>query len=277
VSVVEPNDHREETESDVSESDDDDDDAESSSSLASVSGRGESTLPDSSYELQMIPDTISRLHRLAVAIRKPAIATQNSKAAKYQEFDEDNNDVFEIFEKDVAMFLAKFHFPHAGETLHNRLSRTMAFRRRRFHYRKRHQIKLSGPRYIVPKRKYLSAGPPSQTTTSRALGIAFPKELNAAAKEMTTNHAASICMSDTTASKFTESKFKPDAPSTKASSAVSGTGSQKHRLEIPPAPKVPEGASEFFCPHCCLVLPAIEAKEKRWRYFTPLSSSKRTY
>jgi hypothetical protein len=265
VSVVESIDDNEEPESDTSVSDDDDDDAESLSSLASVSEHGNSTFPNSSYELQMIPETISRLHRLAVAIRKPAIATQNSKAAKYQEFDENNNDVFKIFEKDVALFLVRFHFPEAGETLHQRLSRTMAFRRRRFHYRKRHQSKLSGPRHTLPKRKYLLAGPVSQTTTSQALGITFPKEMSAAAREVATNHAGSVCLSDTTASRFTESKFKPDAPSTKASSAVSGTGSQRHRLELPPAPKVADGVSEFFCPHCCLVLPATEAKEKRWR------------
>jgi hypothetical protein len=244
---------------------DEEEEVESLSSASSESEHVDSMLPHGTYEFQMIPETISRLHRLAVAIRKPALITQNSKAAKYQEFDENNNDVFDIFEKDVAFFLAKFYFPQAGDTLHHRLSRTMAFRRRRFHYRKRHQIKLSGPRYFVSKRKYLGAGPVSHTTTSLALSIAIPKEINAMATEVATDQAKSVCLSDTTASRFTESKFKPDAPSTKASSGISGTGSQKHKLELPPAPKIPEGASEFFCPHCCIVLQATEAKEKRWR------------
>jgi hypothetical protein len=271
VPYVETEENPEDPENDESDSEDTDDGAESLVSLSSESDNAEASLPKGSYELLMIPETITRLHRLTVAIRKPALVTQNSKAAKYQEFDENGRDIFEMFEKDVALFLVKFHFPDAQEYLHRRLSKTMTFRRRRFQYRKRHQIKLSGPKYVVPKRQFLSAGPVSHLHASQPLNLVLSNEIDGAVRERAADKPRSE-LSATTASRFEETKFRPDGPSTRASSIVSGTGSQKHKLDIPPAPKIPEGASEFFCPHCSLVLPATEAKDRRWRYVPLLSA-----
>jgi hypothetical protein len=217
--------------------------------------------------LAPIKDAISRLHRLSVAIRKPALITQNSRAAKHTELNEEGQDVFDIFEKHVASRLVAVNCPDATVIIQRRLSQAMAFRRRRFHYRQRHQTKLSGRKAVIPRRQHLSPGNVtgySTPRTARSTEFSLSKLADRSAKITSLGRAESV-LSATTASRFEESNFKPDVLSTKASSILSGVGSQNHKLDILPPPKIPEGAVEFSCPHCCLVLPVSEAKPRPWR------------
>lgn len=215
-----------------------------------------------------VKDAISRLHRLSVAIRKPALMTQNSKAAKHTELNEEGQDIFDVFEEFVASRIVEVNCPDATTVIRHRLCKAMAFRRRRFHYRQRHQIKLSGRKAVMQpaRRQHLSAGNTtgySTPKTGKSTEIALSTTADRFAK--TYSRRAESVLSATTASRFEESNFKPDILSTKASSIFSGVGSQNHKLDILPPPKIPEGAVEFSCPHCCLVLQVSEAKPKPWR------------
>jgi hypothetical protein len=203
-----------------------------------------------------------------MAIRKPALISQNSRAAKYRELNEEGQDIFAVFEEYVASRIVAVNCPDAAASIQRRLSKAMAFRRRRFHYRQRHQVKLSGRQAVIPRRKHLSAGNVtgySTPRTARSVDINPPKLTDRFTKVASLGRAESV-LSATTASRFEETNFKPDLVSTKASSVLSGIGSQNHKLDILPPPKIPEGAAEFSCPHCCLVLPVGEAKPKPWRY-----------
>jgi hypothetical protein len=194
--------------------------------------------------------------------------TQNSKAAKHKELNEEGQDIFDMFEEFVASRIVNVNCPDATNVIQRRLCKAMAFRRRRFHYRQRHQIKLSGRKAVIlpTRRQHLLAGDTtgySTPRTARSTEIA-PSRLVDRLK-LTSSRRAESVLSATTASRFEESNFKPDILSTKASSIFSGVGSQTHKLDILPPPKIPEGAVEFSCPHCCLVLPVSEAKPKPWR------------
>ena len=218
--------------------------------------------------MRMIIDIITRLYRLSMAIRRSAPVDRHLKVAEHVERDEEGNDVFTVFEENFAKVLIKLEFPNASENIQDRLSRAMAFRRRRFSYQRQHARKLSDQTFLTKRRHPISRiqdGPVHMSTArmnEQGLQGVSP---TSSSFSPPMRQAAMSLLSETTASRFTESRFRPDAPSTKASSILTPTGTQKRRLNVPPPPKIPSGAIEFHCPHCNVVVPVSEAKGKRWK------------
>ena len=251
------------------EEDDEEDDVESSA----VSNSSQSTedaihLSPRLRQLQMIQKAIDRLNRLSVAIRRPSIFTQSQRAASYIVKDEDGNDTMEAFEA-YALAIIKLRFKDCSPEIQHRLSQAIALRRRKFLYRQRHQEKLRKRSYSGSKDRTRIIHSASRTALSGMLSVNHSITRTEIERSSPAQRdVASVQMSGTEASKFTESKFLPDAKSSIASTAIS-TASLNDAFNIPPAPKIPKGLTEFQCPYCCVLVPAKESHGKRWRSVTP--------
>ena len=218
-------------------------------------------------QLQMIQKAIDRLNRLSVAIRRPSIFTQSQRAASYIVKDEDGNDTMEAFEA-YALAIIKLRFKDSSPEIQHRLSQAITLRRRKFLYRQRHQEKLRKRSYSGSKDRTRITHSASQTALSGMLSVNHSTPTGIERNSPAQRDVASVQMSGTEASKFTESKFLPDAKSSIASTAIS-TASLSDAFNIPPAPKIPKGLTEFQCLYCCVLVPAKESHGKRWRSATP--------
>ncbi|CZT10392.1 uncharacterized protein RAG0_14884 [Rhynchosporium agropyri] len=96
-----------------------------------------------------IEQTIDRLYRLSVAIRRPSIISQNAKAVNIVIRDEDGTDVSQQF-TDFALNWITHHFREAPLTLRERLAKSVTLRRKRFLYRQSHQLKLGAKATLTP-------------------------------------------------------------------------------------------------------------------------------
>ena len=109
--------------------------------------------------LHGIEQTIDRLYRLSVAIRRPSIVSQNAKAANFPIRDEDGNDVGEQF-ADFALTWITHQFPEAPPVLRERLAKSVTLRRKRFLFRQSHQKKLGLKSFLTtPPRPERSPSP----------------------------------------------------------------------------------------------------------------------
>lgn len=208
---------------------------------------------------------IHRLHRVAMAIRKSGTASHEMKAAVEQFLDEEGIDVVEVFER-WCLELLRHKFKTADESTLRRIAHTNGERRRRFLYRKKHQKKLAGRRDsgLLPLKLTSPISALYADTSTSPLSESGPGKLPV---RHSTTPASNAQMTQTTASKVVRDKYHYEqsvAPSTPRSIAPS-TLIHFDSSMYPPAPKVPTGAQEFYCPYCCKVHPSSERSGKHWK------------
>ncbi|KAF2455839.1 hypothetical protein BDY21DRAFT_61825 [Lineolata rhizophorae] len=236
----------------------------STSTCSSDSEPSTDELTNERPNLQSVKEAIGRLHRLAKAIRRPSVGTHNLKADNYTEYDEFGQDVIEGF-RQCAQTYVRFRLPDADETIQERLTEALTLRRRRFLYRRRHQIKLRTRSYTGYSGS-LSISPSglehvitSSSTDSTPRLVSSPTEIKCPA-----NRAPTI-LSNTTATDLGNAKFERDVESTIPSTVASSTMSFRHSFSIPPPPKSAKNGLEFECHYCSLILPPQDAHTVRWK------------
>ena len=215
-----------------------------------------------------VEQTIDRLSRLSVAIRRPSTVTQNLKAANFAIRDEEGNEVDAQFE-DYALKRATHQFPQAPFYLLKRLATAITLRRRRFLYRHRHQRKLRSHLFHDLPGGSLSPLSPSGDRGSTTVGAPTVR-LSPNIKNSTDNRYRKPLISQTSA---TSASFFPleraqavsFAITSKASTALHTPLDQAFYVQVPDAPQVSPGSKEFECPYCWLMLSIEEAKGSKWR------------
>ncbi|QDS73010.1 hypothetical protein FKW77_009080 [Venturia effusa] len=208
---------------------------------------------------------VHRLHRVAMAIRRAGTASHDMKAAVEQFYNEEGTDSIEVF-GNWCLGLLRHKFKTADETTLQRIARTNGERRRRFMYRKKHQKKLAGRRDSGLASEKLSS-PCSASHVDKSTS-GFGDNGSGEQHQRRSNTPKSTAqMTQTTASRVMRDHYHYEdsiAPSTLRSIAPS-TLIHFDSSMYPPAPKVPTGAQEFYCPYCCKVHPSSERSGKNWK------------
>jgi hypothetical protein len=207
--------------------------------------------------LQKIEDSIGRLHRLSMAIRKAGVRNPQSRIASFAIVNEEGEDINLLFENFVDRVL-EARLSNLSPNLRQRLATSICFRRRRFLYNKSHRWKLAMPEVKRPQGNVGSKiilPSPGSTTTPKAVPLAAP------------NRTESALRTDTTASAFDPMKLPlpvGSAPS-QASSTPSVSPVLQSSAEIPRAPRLRPGMTEEECQYCAEVLPARQFLGTRWK------------
>ncbi|KAL1638136.1 hypothetical protein SLS58_008973 [Diplodia intermedia] len=164
-------------------------------------------LTPSEERLHGIEQTIDRLYRLSVVIRRPSIANQNVKAANFPIKDEEGNEYGDAF-YNYALQLVTHRCQSADQVLRERLARSITLRRKRFLYRQKHQEKLDFKNHEGAEET--SARPISKVdgtpATPRRDSPKSPKEIEAAKRLAVKRPPPSY----TSASLFSRTGFNAD-------------------------------------------------------------------
>ena len=241
----------------------------SDTSPDSESEESKPSIPDEPADIRAVRHAIDRLNRLSLTIRRQSVIQRNSRAAFYEEEDENRVEKVSAFNA-MAQHMVNIWYPDASEIIQHRLAETMVIRRRQLLYRRSHQQKLRGQagRQSRPNRNQLA--PPTST------GMRHSPSSNYRNYSAPTQSLRSVSNSKaetqskrsaTHASTMYESRFYPDAASSKASTAVSAAASDFEFFELPKPPKpIQQGHTDFICPYCYMVVPLKEAEGKNWKY-----------
>jgi len=213
-----------------------------------------------------IEQTIDRLYRLSVAIRRPSIISQNAKAANFVIRDEEGNDVGEQF-ADFALKWITHQFPDAAPVIRGRLARSVTLRRKRFLYRQSHQKKLGMKSILSPPPRVERSTSPGLDADSTVIARTVVENPAQGTHNKQNNFLKPRLLSQTSASKVskklkTEEIFEP--PLSKTPTVFSGAFTQQDSISIPDPPKPLSGSKEFECPYCCMMLPMKEAVRSHW-------------
>lgn len=142
----------------------------------------------------------------------------------------------------------------------------MLARRKRLVYLQLHKEKLATratgavrkPVKITVDRSEISKPSQLQSTVS---------EVPVAAKLVTPSAPRTLLTVNTAATPHDPEKFRKLVAPSRVGTVKSAHITQETRQSFPPPPDVGEGDNDFLCPYCCLVLPRIEATDRRrWMY-----------
>lgn len=216
--------------------------------------------------LHGLEQTIDRLYRLSVAIRRPSIISQNAKAANFVIKDEDGNDVGYRF-TNFALALITHQFPEAPPVIRERLAKSVTLRRKWFLYRQSHQKKLGMKSFLTPQpraeRLRTPGLDPDATVVARTVVENTVPDTHNKQNYPFKPHLPS----QTSASKVS-GKFRTDdifeATQSRPPTVFSGAFTQQGSTLIPDPPKPAAGTKEFECPYCCIMLPIKEAVRSNW-------------
>jgi len=246
--------------------------AVSDTSPDSESEESSESILDEPVDIRAARQSIDRLNRLSLAIRRQSVIQRNSRAAFYQEEDENEVEKVSAFNA-MAQHMVNTWYPDASEIIQHRLAETMVIRRRQLLYRRSHQQKLKGQGRRQNRSRWNQLTP----HTSAEMGHSSDSNYgNYSAPTQSTKSVSNIKAESqrkhlaTQASTMIESRFRPDAPSSKPSTALSAAVSDFECFELPKPPKPLQGHSDFTCPYCCMVVPLKEVEGKNWKYVTIL-------
>ncbi|KAL4862580.1 hypothetical protein BDV12DRAFT_41942 [Aspergillus spectabilis] len=211
--------------------------------------------------LQAVSESLDRLQRLAVIIRKSSAQSRNVRTRAFAEEEDEEN--FEQF----AWLMVKHRFKEASESLCEQLANSIAMRRRAFVYKAKHQKKLAFRATTTNVRQSVIAYGSRSTEYQHEPSSPMPPlssqvPLNDAPERRTINPAPSRTNAstlDTTLFRHLLRDYKP--PSSLVSKV---TSFQDMKLDYPPPPIVREGQKGCICPYCCEILPAVKVNNDRW-------------
>ena len=217
--------------------------------------------------LHGIEQTIDRLYRLSVAIRRPSIISQNAKAANFVIRDEDGNDVSDQF-AGFSLTWITHQVPDAPLVLRERLANSITLRRKRFLYRQSHQKKLNMNSFLSPPLQAdrpTTPGLEADSTVIARTVVEYPAQNN---HNIRNKAFKPILPSQTSASKVS-GRFRAgevfEPPLSRTPTIFSSSLPQQGFISVPDPPKPLPGSKEFECSYCCMMLPMKEASPSLWR------------
>lgn len=208
-------------------------------------------------------EAIDYLYRLATAIRKPSMYTQNAKAQKIALVDEDGFDREQDFLQ-FAITVVAHRLPGAAPSIRDRLAKSIVMRRKRFLYRRRHQQKLS----YRPMVDGVQGQRKNQDDTRTVTVLPYRSQNPAVTVVSSNRRKPPVAPSQTSASAFSASKFQhpaTQAGQSRATYTIAPSSEHASSLEIPRPPKALPGSKEAECHYCCLMLPIMDFNPKEWR------------
>lgn len=210
--------------------------------------------------------TIDRLFRLSMAIRRHSLGHQDQRAAKFVMTDDEGNTNTDAFEQ-YAFARISHQFPDAPLQIVQKLASAITFRRRRFLYRSSHQNKLSS-HAVQPNKSPMNLPLLNTQEHSTIVGQRSQVTISPAQKPSNNRHLKNGQHSTTTATFFPASNFRIgsvlNARSTVTTSFAPALDSLAS-VPIPDAPPLAAGSKEFECPYCCIMLSIEESSGSNWR------------
>jgi hypothetical protein len=209
--------------------------------------------------LQIVEDTIARLNSLSTAVRRSGKQSRTSKADLYEVIeyvDGDKINVTKEFQKYASAIVAR-EIPDAENFLKERLTVSIARRRNRFLYWKRHDkaSKIYVKKVMLPG--LVKEFEMTQQTSLPQAEVLDMKNQNHSKGERT-------IMTGFTATTFDAKNFRKPTESARGSIKPTGSVRWKNREEFPKPPKIGIKESHFVCPICLILSPAKEAKGDLW-------------
>ncbi|KAM0552645.1 hypothetical protein ACHAPJ_007742 [Fusarium lateritium] len=209
-----------------------------------------------------IENTMTGLRQLGLSIR---LAGTQHLQERVGRFKKQNEPMYNMF-KHLACQKVDHLFDKASETLRERMAESIATRRIRFLYLKKHQNKLStlnNPEPALQDSKRVG-----QDTTNPAqsqLGNQKAEGLPTHEPPKATGVQSSQILSNTVTTKYNTKEIRPIQEAAERGGSVS---SVVLNSTLPPIPKLDPGYTSFTCPFCFLVCPASEARGyERWKLF----------
>lgn len=209
--------------------------------------------------LQIVEDTIARLNALSTAIRRSGKQSRTSKADLYEVIeyvDGDKINVTKEFQKYASAIVAR-EIPDAENFLKERLAVSIARRRNRFLYWKRHD--KTSKIYI---RKFMSSGLVKELEMTQQANMPQAEDSNM--KKQNHPRDERTIMTGLTATTFDAKNFRKPTESARGSIKPTGSVRWKNREEFPKPPKIGIKESHFVCPICLILSPAKEARGDLW-------------
>lgn len=211
--------------------------------------------------LQDLDSTISRLYRLSAIIRKPTSLQENSRVANFIEKVEEGPDT-----KDFASHVRwqiKFRLPDASDEIAERLASTVMFRKRKLHYRSRHQDKLSqglesafGGGMLLPT---APTTPQKGSGQNQRQGGPLLKSAATVKSSSNTNP-----LSATQASAVNRRALASYPKSLAGGSNITKSAvARRDQLDVPPPPQSGE-SKEAICPYCFEVVDKARMARPLW-------------
>jgi hypothetical protein len=239
------------------------------SDVSSIISGSDCSLPDFDPSL-VVEETITRLYRLSTAIRKSGSHYRDLRAEKYIELEylEDGASInlTTRFLEDIAMKVIPHRVPRRVDPvsgryepiaelwLQERLATTIAQRRNRFLYWRKHQEKLEKSSWVP------------QQPASYAVSQAAPdrKPVSTPMEEFQKKSIGGT--EDTRHTPIDKIAFPRLAASEKSSSTSIITCIWNNIDEIPGPPQIDSAETHFTCPLCLLLCDKKEAEGKYWMY-----------
>ena len=222
----------------------------SSATPPSPSTTNEHQTNSNSAAMSEIEDILRRLNRLSASIRRLGSQFRDSKAENFIDMDEHGFDLTSNFAKIVTLYV-DHKFPAASRELRDRVAESVACRRNRLAYRRRHQQKLES-----------AVGKPIIDSVKEhrkpiATSKAFADEPEAPAKaDLSATSATSLQKQDVPA-------IIAPAPSN-YSQSIAQFSAQSTEFKYPRAPRL-SNKEYFMCPYCQILCPAKMARGKHWK------------
>jgi hypothetical protein len=220
----------------------------------------ESEEPPLLLGLNAVDAALSRLHSLAVAIRRSAARSHRQKVTSSAPSGNNEGLCYTLF--------VKHRFPHAKDSLVEQLGKSVHFRGRSMFYQQRHNKKIAKNR----ERKD-TALPAVPENTEQAFEGGGPDNL---ATPVAPKVNQDIPISETNVSNIDRqdllSRVKRAKPSFSHTSMGSSIReSQDDRFDYPKMPSAEKNPLGVSCPLCSEPLELSSLTEKEWRYVIPPS------
>jgi hypothetical protein len=209
--------------------------------------------------LQIVEETIGRLNALSTAIQRSGKQSRTSKADLCEVIgyvDGAKINVTQKFQKYASAIVAR-EIPGAEHFLKERLTVSIARRRNRFLYWKRHD-KMSK----INVKKVTPSGLVKELRITQKANMpqAEDQSLNKQNRKMDER----TIMTGFTATTFDAKQFRQPTESARGSVKPTGSVLWKSGAEFPKPPKLEIKESHFVCPICFILSPAKEAKGDLW-------------
>ncbi|RMJ16654.1 hypothetical protein CDV36_003671 [Fusarium kuroshium] len=197
--------------------------------------------------LNAVDAALSRLHSLAVAIRRSAARSYRQKVTLTPPSGNTEGLCYTQF--------VRRRFPHAGDSLIEHLGKSVHIRGRAMFYQQRHNKKIAENR-----EREDTAMPAMSENTEPTIEDGGPEDLTMNANPMSETNVSNIDRQDL------HRRLKITKPSlSHISRGSSIQESQDDKFDYPKIPRTKETGDDVPCPFCCEPLKLSTLTEKEWR------------
>jgi hypothetical protein len=204
---------------------------------------------------------ITRLGSISRSIRLKGNRYRDKRAEEFVDKDVDGNDITQLFQLYISTLIDR-KYPDTSKPIRERIAHSIAQRRNRIAYRRRHHQKLTvkDPDLNNEDENF----PPAETEiylNRNPTPSTLSPEPKTPPSLMTATSATKTWIGN-----IFEETFSSRG-SSRASTVISGKSLRTRGLKIPHAPEPSQfkGRPEFLCPYCFIVYPIRESQGERWR------------